>query len=161
VPIFLLAIPLSGQRVWCRLRSVGPGVAIAVVKSSHPSQDAPRSLYISSGVGQRASKRAQRGIRRALLWLATIDHPQTSLGSAAIATSTTTIRVPVDYPTINHRERLRDHAQKIAPTPFRDFPPKKIFRLWRPNAPCTRAPSAIHSSGVSALEGAACCNSES
>ena len=48
--------------------------------------------------------------------LATIDHRATSLGPrCAIATSTATIRVPVDRPTINHRERLWDRGGRDPP----------------------------------------------
>jgi hypothetical protein len=50
------------------------------------------------------------------------NHPATSLGlRCAIATSTATIRVPVDHPTIDHRERLWDRARKIAPHHLRFF----------------------------------------
>jgi hypothetical protein len=41
-------------------------------------------------------------------------------------TSTATTRAPVDHPTIDHRERLRDRRIEIATRPSAKFPPKKI-----------------------------------
>jgi hypothetical protein len=39
--------------------------------------------------------------------------------------------VPVDHPTIDHRERLWDRARKIATDPFRILYQKKLCDLWQ------------------------------
>src|SRR5215468_11161860 len=64
--------------------------------------------------------------------LATIDYPAMSPGPrCAIATSTATIRAPVDHPTIDHRERLWDRGVKSRPAHLRNFP-KKNWKRARP-----------------------------
>ena len=57
----------------------------------------------------------------------TIDHPQRL--SVRDATSTATIRVPVDHPTVDHRERRRHRRSEIAADPFQIFCTKKITRF--------------------------------
>jgi hypothetical protein len=47
------------------------------------------------------------------------DHRPSIRPWCAIAMSTATIRGPIDHPTIDHRERLRDRRSEIAADPFR------------------------------------------
>ena len=66
--------------------------------------------------------------------LATIDHRATSLGPrCAIATSTATIRVPVDHPTIRPSTIANVSGTAVDATrPSAKFPPKKKFEASSP-----------------------------
>jgi hypothetical protein len=103
--------------------------ALGVVRGDEPDCSGKHNLLTALiGLQRAADRRGNRGARfRALVLQGATCGSECHRGPrCVIATSTATIRVPVDHPTIDHRERLRDRRSEIAADPFGIFPKKKF-----------------------------------